>query len=225
MEHMGKKERVRAEWGSHCQTSSGKSFLMIHLKFGPKILKVWVKCSCLESILHFSQLSHCCGGAMDTWWRKPIGTAGIPLGHHPYSTNVHSFLAQLHQCTRLLLFWRRVSNYLPRVSLKILLFFFFCICSESASAIKWLERKDCVWLLAEACAGFPMAYLYLMTSQQTVWDVAQHAMQRNGSNTVFPVKNLGMMLDWPHLTGWRLVKEAGPGKYGTHKCQLEMEQK
>lgn len=139
MEHMGKKERVRAEWGSHCQTSSGKSFLMIHLKFGPKILKVWVKCSCLESILHFSQLSHCCGGAMDTWWRKPIGTAGIPLGHHPYSTNVHSFLAQLHQCTRLLLFWRRVSKYLPRVSLKILLLLFLhllrkCLCNKMVGA-------------------------------------------------------------------------------------------
>lgn len=124
MEHMGKKERVRAEWRSHCQTSLGKSFLMIHLKFGPKILKVWMKCSCLESILSFSQLSHCCGGAMDTWWRQPVGTAGIPLGHHPYSTNVHSFLAQLQQFTRLLLFWRRVSKYFPGVSLKILLFFY-----------------------------------------------------------------------------------------------------
>lgn len=120
MEHMGKKERVRAEWRSHCQTSLGKSFLMIHLKFGPKILKVWMKCSCLESILSFSQLSHCCGGAMDTWWRQPVGTAGIPLGHHPYSTNVHSFLAQLQQFTRLLKKSFQVFSY----SLKILLFFY-----------------------------------------------------------------------------------------------------
>lgn len=100
------------------------------------------------------------------------------------------------------------SSTTPPMHQAFAFFIFLHICSKSASAIKWLERKDCVWLLAEVCAGFPMAYLYLMTSQQTIWDVAQHAMQRNGSNTVFPVKTLGMMLDWPQLTGWRFVKEA-----------------
>lgn len=112
---------------------------------------------------------------------------------------VDSFLAQVHQRSRLLLF----EEEFPSMSLALVwkhLFFTRslkkCICNEIFGV-----QELCVVTGLNLC-WIPSG-LFLSHDLRAIWDVAQHLtvlMQRNGSNTVFQVKNLDKMLDRQHLT-------------------------
>lgn len=103
-------------------------------------------CHCLQwAEPSLSQHSYSCWGKGGAWRRQPVDTAGAPLGHHSYIPHIHSFLAQLHQHSRLLLF----EEEFPSMSLSLVWkHLFLRILSKSASAMKSLECKNYVWLLA-----------------------------------------------------------------------------